>query len=56
MASKCRLAALLALAFVVGMIYQSWRMVRMDIGEYHTIRMEIEDRLDEIREAYDAED
>lgn len=45
---KCRLAALLFVAFVAGMLYQTWAMVRMDIDEYHTARMEIEDRLREL--------
>lgn len=53
--TRCRLAALLAAAFVAGMFLQAWRMLRMPIDEYHSARMGLEESLAECKQERDRD-
>lgn len=48
--SRWKLLAVIAAAFAAGMLFNTWRMVRVPIDEYHTARMDIEEKLAEIEE------
>lgn len=44
------------LGFFVGGLFQTWRMIRLPIDEYHEARMEIEENISEIRRLLAEED
>lgn len=51
--SRKKTLVLVVAAFVAGMLFNTWRMVRVPIDEYHEVRMDIEEKLDEMEELLD---
>lgn len=44
---------LVVLAYYAGKLVQTWRFLRMLIDEYHTYRMDVNNRLDRVHDGID---